>query len=190
VGSLVTFDKFLSNESLAGFMMYSRLDANGWSHSQVESRYSYGPFLALDRFGLPHMTYLQPGNNESYILKYAYIAAPELSGEAIGFSIATKKGKQTVTGQLMIENEGTLAVKKCAIAFYLSDNDTFDATDQLIGKAIKVPGLLPGESKPVSFSVPYTASMSGKYLLAVIDSQKTVSEINEGNNIVVVGKMP
>ena len=179
----------LSGEVDIGFLRYSRRDVNGSSSIQIDSQYSIEHSMALDRLGLPHIAYLQPLKG-SYVLEYASVSMSELSGEAVTYSIGTNKGKKSVNAQVLISNNGTQSIKKSDVAFYISDNDIFEPGDLRVGKAAKISNLLPGQSRTISFSIPYTATMSGKKLLAVIDSAKAVSEINEGNNVIVIGTLP
>ena len=101
----------------------------------------------------------------------------------------TKKGtKCKIKGILNIQNNGNEKASSSYISFYLSNNDLSDAEDMLL-KQTSTGKMNVGKNKnkKLKYKFPLDASASGKYIIAVIDADETLQEINESNNHVVFG---
>jgi hypothetical protein len=89
-------------------------------------------------------------------------------------------------GELDVFNPGTETADRSVVRFYLSDDDVLDAGDTLLSESHVGP-LKSQETRRVRFNAALKSSASGKYLIAVLDATDAVTEVNELNNIVVVG---
>ena len=95
-----------------------------------------------------------------------------------------------VEGVLMAFNPGTFAAGNSLTRFFLSSDAVFDAGDELVGEE-KVPSLEPDESVEVAFKLklPKGRNATGEFLIAVMDADDQVPEVNENNNVVVSGEI-
>jgi hypothetical protein len=94
--------------------------------------------------------------------------------------------KFRLQGSLDVFNPGTQTADRSIIRFYLSDDAVLDAGDVLVAERNLGP-LKSQETRRVQFNTALKQSASGKYLIAVLDADDAVVEVNELNNIVVFG---
>ena len=105
---------------------------------------------------------------------------PNLSGN--WKSLTTKsKGKQ-IAGTLQVINSGNAAAGSFSVTYYLS-NDGITPLNILSSNTVA--GLKAGKSTNLTFSYNTATSLTGKYIIAVIDSGNQIAETNENNNIAV-----
>jgi hypothetical protein len=91
-------------------------------------------------------------------------------------------------GALDIFNPGTQTADRSVVRFFLSDDAVLDAGDALVGESRLGP-LKSQETRRVQFNATLKSSASGKYLIAVLDADNAVVEVNELNNTVVSGPL-
>jgi hypothetical protein len=91
-------------------------------------------------------------------------------------------------GSLDVFNPGTQTADRSVVRFYLSDDAVLDAGDALVGESRLAP-LKSQETQRVRFNAALKNSASGKYLIAVLDADNVVVEVNELNNTVVFGPL-
>jgi C1A family cysteine protease len=104
----------------------------------------------------------------------------------------TKKGlKCKIKGKFVIQNNGNQDARSSSIRFYLSNDNIYDGGDTLL-KKVSVAKIKTGRStqKSFSYSFPYGASPSGKYIIAIVDADNIVAEVRETNNNIVFGPLP
>lgn len=120
---------------------------------------------------------------------------PDLSGEWLSLSKTCKNNKKgikcKIKGKFSVMNIGNRNSQASVVNFYLSDNETFDAEDIFL-KQVSLGKLRAGKTtlKTLSKDFPYDFSVSGKYIIAVIDFYNNIIEMNENNNILVYGLIP
>jgi subtilase family serine protease len=87
-----------------------------------------------------------------------------------------------------VSNIGNKDAPSTYVDFYLSDSGAFDEEDTLLRRS-PTGTIKASKSKGIKFSYnfPLGQSASGKYIIAVIDADDTVSELDEENNIAVFG---
>lgn len=99
-----------------------------------------------------------------------------------------EKGKVNV----VVTNQGTKEIKEpLDINFYASTDSVLNSNDELLGSLNRQRiNLEPGESKTFNlnfaspeFRTPSTVAPGAYYLLAEVDSSKTIPESNETNNL-------
>jgi hypothetical protein len=121
------------------------------------------------------------------------VAGPDLTGEWVSPPSQTCKGsgssqKCKITGSLRVENIGNRDVVTTSyVEFYLEG----EIEDTLM-KRISVGKLKKGKSSIVklSYSLPTGANAQGKYVLAMIDADDAVGEIDEDNNLIFYEEIP
>jgi hypothetical protein len=105
---------------------------------------------------------------------------PDLTGSWSSLKFNSKNG--TCSGRLSVENAGTLDASAFSVAFYLSDNGTDTVGDPIAVDTIR--GVRIGRSSNASFRYKCDISLTGKYVIAIIDSGNEIFEKNEDNNSV------
>jgi hypothetical protein len=89
---------------------------------------------------------------------------------------------------LNIQNTGAKNAAASTVKCYLSDDNIFDDADTLL-KQKSVTNIKAGESldKSLKYTFPYGETVTGKYIIAVIDADNTVVKTGEDNNQTVYG---
>jgi hypothetical protein len=125
------------------------------------------------------------GNDyEIYLASYgeSLVYAPDLYAKYKSFH--TKDFGKKISASFQIENIGRYDSSAFTIGIYLSDNGS-ELKEPPLDKRFINDGLMVGRSKVETLAYASKESLSGKYLVFVIDSEKEVNEINEGNNWIV-----
>ena len=93
-------------------------------------------------------------------------------------------------GALIVENVGQTNVPRSRVAIYLSGDNSLDGSDLLL-RRYNVPKLAPRQTSKTSVSVktPVGVSAAGKYVIALVDAEGIVPDINASNNVVVTGPL-
>lgn len=123
------------------------------------------------------------------------VTAPDLTGTWTSLTQTCKntmKGiKCKIKGRLNIQNIGNWDALSSFVRFYLSDDNTYDGGDTFL-KQVATGKIKKGKSKnrTLSYSFPLGVTVSGKYIIAVIDADNTVVEANETNNNITYGPIP
>jgi len=120
---------------------------------------------------------------------------PDLTGswakELSQTCIQTKEGQEcTLKGTLAVKNIGNEEAASTQVDFYLSGNDMVNQEATLLN-SFSTEKLEAGASDAIQFSykVPVGASLKGQYIVAIIDQEDLIQEIDEKNNIVVAGPL-
>lgn len=123
-------------------------------------------------------------------------SGPDLVGQWVVGPTQSCKGtgskmKCKIKGRLQVTNSGSEAARTSSrLRFYLSSDSVLDGDDTAL-KEVAVGALKPGksQSKNLSYSLPLGESATGRYVIAVIDADNSVQEVDEGNNRVVGGPL-
>jgi hypothetical protein len=96
-----------------------------------------------------------------------------------------------LSGNLRVRNDGYKSVDSVSVRYFLSDDGIYDAADQFL-KKFGTGELLWGESKGFSFSykLPVGETAAGRYVIAVIDINNKIVELDDTNNEIVFGPVP
>ncbi len=99
--------------------------------------------------------------------------------------------KCKLEGTLAVENAGYNDLASSSVYFYLSNDGTYDPGDTYLKK--KSTGKVKyANSKNIAFAYKFPVGMTltGKYIIAVLDATGKVLEVDEGNNTIVSGAIP
>jgi hypothetical protein len=128
-----------------------------------------------------------PGNNETHCAVKVYPffnSAPDLTGFTGLISRTSQPTGSKLTGNFVVVNDGDMPSGKCTIKYYLSQDDTLDPQDQLVGTAgLKNLHAKSALNKRFKLKVPSNAE--GCHIIAVIDAGDRNAENDEINNVVV-----
>jgi len=113
---------------------------------------------------------------------------PDLSGAWSNISKKKVGTRYRVSGKLTVSNTGTQKASRATVKVYLSDNATYELSDQYLGSTTMNINANRSASKTFNYFV--TEDPTGKYLIALIDPDNTIQESNENNNIGVSNVIP
>jgi|GEM_PF-6336090 len=107
------------------------------------------------------------------------LGLPDLTGTWL--TLTSSNGGKFVSGTLVLSNIGPVSAGTFRVAFYLSDDGS------TLGNLLKTStirrGIAAGTTKNISFSTrSKRISLSGKFLIALIDSTHSVTESDKNNN--------
>lgn len=115
----------------------------------------------------------------------------DFSGTFSKLTRKTSKGKDTLSFTLAIFNGGIVQSRgSFKVKFYISNDATLGSGDTLVfTKTLKDNDsegrIKPGNTVSVSGSVSVSSPTQGKYMIAHIDSENSICESNESNNIAI-----
>ncbi len=120
------------------------------------------------------------------------VPSPDLTGQWTFFNQICKTKKEGVQckikGNILIQNIGHLDAQTSFVAYYLSNDSTYDNSDKFLKQVstgkVKV---VKDKNKKLSYTFPLGESATGKYVIAIIDASNIVNESNEGNNNILYG---
>lgn len=99
-----------------------------------------------------------------------------------------EKEKSTIDATLLVTNPGTDLASASVVRFYLSSDETL-SSDGLLLEQTQLDPLAPGTTTTVELRAKVKKGQiaSGMYLIAVLDADNDVPEVNEANNFIVFG---
>lgn len=122
--------------------------------------------------------------NKSLVSAFSNTASTIAAGgspELTGFWSRMTYANGMVSGTVQVSNAGGSTAVQSMVTFYLSADGTTPGT---VLRKYSAPVLQAGRSINIGFLYTSRAVLSGKYILAVIDSTNSVAESNEANNSV------
>lgn len=96
----------------------------------------------------------------------------------------------TLSGGFTLQNLGLVSVRTAQAQLYLSADAILSPESDRLLRAIRVARLAPGQARAVSFRTRTGPSLTGQFLIAVIDPGNVIPETNETDNIVIFGPLP
>ena len=114
------------------------------------------------------------------MLAYFEASSPDLAGSWSGVGVAAG----VLRGTLRVENQGTGKAKGVPISLYLSSDAVLDPGDTRLPARLKLRGLAPGAERAVAVSVEAASARSGLYLIAVIDPDNELDDLDRSDNTV------
>jgi len=134
--------------------------------------------------------------SEPLLVTATPVPLPDLTGQWTSLVQAcrsTKSGlKCKISGKLSIQNVGTVNAPSSFVRFYRSDDEVYNEGADSFLKQVATGTIKVGKSKSktLSYSFPLRETVTGDYIIAVIDADNTVEEADEGNNYIVFGPIP
>jgi hypothetical protein len=102
--------------------------------------------------------------------------------------VDSRRGVIRGRGKLKVENRGSVNTPSAIeVKFYLSEDGT---TPTRLLRTVTIAPLAAGEAKEIRIMFSSSTSVSGQYLLAVIDPADQIEEANEANNRPNFGPLP
>jgi len=141
-----------------------------------EPRNLAGPDRGADEFVPPTET------------RYGAAVIPNL------FATKTQSGRRVrtrnyVKAGLHLKNIGTGEARQVRVQLALSDDPQIDGFDRILRNYV-VRGLGAGRTKSISLNIAMHNKTSGKYLLAVVDPERTVINGEDTSQVAVYGPLP
>jgi uncharacterized repeat protein (TIGR01451 family) len=87
-------------------------------------------------------------------------------------------------GQFTLSNLGLLSVRSVAVRFYLSSDGVLSLESDRLLRQVRVPRLTLGQARALSFRAITGPSITGQYLIAVIDPGNLIPESDKTDNII------
>lgn len=100
----------------------------------------------------------------------------------------TRRGRTTFSGKLLVSNKGPGSFRSSTIRYYASTDTTWSPDDTpLVTQRLSAVRPLKTKRVPVTIRLQSGATLSGKYVIAVLDPYNVLPELNETNNTAVAG---
>jgi len=119
--------------------------------------------------------------------------AADLTGEwkSLSQSCNSSTSVCKLSGSLRVRNVGYKNIDSASVRFFLSDDEVYDGVDQFLTK-FGTGQLSWGDSKGFSFAykLPVGETATGRYVIAVLDINNKIVELDETNNGIVFGPVP
>jgi photosystem II stability/assembly factor-like uncharacterized protein len=137
------------------------------------------------------------GHRSGILLNAEFIfgaANPDLTGQWKSLKQTCKIFPHTkceINGSIIIQNVGNQKARSFTVDFYLSDDDQYEEGDIFLER-VSTGRIKAGDSvvKKLRYRLPVGESASGRYIIAVIDPEDVVTELDEVNNEVAYGPIP
>lgn len=110
---------------------------------------------------------------------------PDLTGAWQGMTQKCGRKGCRVKGAIEITNEGSTDAGNSTALFYLSADAVLDSSDEFL-KGVPTGKMRVGRTKVRRLNMRRAESVSGSYILAVLDGNEDLAEMNEANNVVPI----
>jgi len=128
-----------------------------------------------------------------FLVQQAGSSGPDLAGtwSLLEQKCGLKSGLCKLRGTLLVTNVGDQPAGKTLLRFYLSADTTLDAGDLLL-KEVKVKALKSGKTvkRKLKAKLPEGTTASGQFVLAVLDADGVLPEIDESDGVVASAVLP
>jgi hypothetical protein len=103
----------------------------------------------------------------------------------------TCKKKCALKGHFAIQNSGPSKVPPSVLAVYLSNDAILDGTDTLL-KSYRVGSIAGSKSvtRNIKINLASGTSASGKYVIALVDADDAVPDVDDSDNVAAYGPLP
>jgi hypothetical protein len=167
-----------------------------------------GSTVALSNAGSPTPTFTTPQVTSDTVLTFELVVADDQGNsdsDSVNVTVLNSADGPDLAGEFtavqsdplsitfLVKNIGTeTTTEGFTVKFFLSEDETLDGSDsQVYKKTIKVKGskgtIQPGGSLKISKTL--KLSGQGKVLIAFVDSNNSIAETNEENNITVATQL-
>ena len=170
--------------------VYTYFDGVDWRGILVDKKNAgFNVAVAVDGNRVVHGLYRLGRGNRS-TLKYAQITLPDVTGHWDLTDLIDGPESLRVDATLTVRNQGTDKSKSVPVAFYLSEDAVLDDGDTLLPLIRKTGGLKPDAEKVLSLEFQLQETALGKYLIAVIDPDKILDDLDRPNNTIAIQLLP
>jgi hypothetical protein len=174
---LVTFLATLATKGQE-ILLLLRHDGEAWRSALLAKKDAgFHPRLVAAPGGGLHGTW-QLGAPNSPSLLHGVFTFPDLAGAWGGVGEAGG----VVRGTLAVENRGTQRAQGVPVALYRSGDAVLDAGDVFLGPKPRLRSLAPGAASELSIEVELAGDPSGEYLIAVIDPERKLDDLDRRDN--------
>lgn len=171
----------------AAVSIYAFNDGMGWNGMLVDPKNAgYDPSLVLTDAGIAYGTYCAAGKKDTATAKWVRLALPDLAGIWSNVSLTEAGGISTVTATVTVHNNGVEKSVPSHLLVVISSDSTVDMNDEMWSVMPKVKGLKPGGMLEMTVAFRYPGSLTGKYLIGVIDPELLTCDRNMLDNLVPV----
>lgn len=119
---------------------------------------------------------------------------PDLAPASITFKTKIKDGVESVKNfTLLVDNLGDGKAENTRLHYYLSDDDVLSTETDLLFHQHSLGAVKVGKTKKKTVGggvLKQAGAVSGQYVLAVVDAEEAVEELDEENNVVVSPVLP
>lgn len=122
-----------------------------------------------------------------YWLRHFSVALPDLQPEWEQALVSASEGDSIVQGTLRVTNRGAGRSRATWVRLYLSDDDVLDPSDEAVGRARRLRRIRPGRDRTLTVSFRTPSTLAGRRLLAVVDEEGRLDDIDRENNFAVIG---
>ncbi len=177
---------YLSSGASGDFVIYAYHDGADWRGTALTHHpASDWAQLAIDANGVGSGAYALSGRAfDTQVTKLVRVPLPDVSGDWASLALSEQGGKSRVDAVLAVRNEGALRSKSAQIALYLSDDAVLDPGDVPVAVHKSTGGVAPGSTKTVKLSFERTGSLAGLYLIAVLDPQGRIDDLDRSNDTI------
>ncbi len=134
----------------------------------------------------------QTDSNLGKVLVGVGMAAPpsDFAGHWVDLAQICKK-KCTLKGHFAIQNSGPTNEPAGVLAVYPSNDAILDGSDTLL-KQYRVGSICGGKSvnRNIKINLPAGTSTSGQYVIAFVDADDSVPDVDDSDNVAAYGPMP
>jgi hypothetical protein len=200
-----TFDRvYLTVPVTAGNTYLVRFAGSGeqvfFFNFRVDGPLAVGQSADCNTNGVPdecELDFTTDANNNGKFDKCETASSPcanfyPLMSQPATLACRTQYGRQVcyLSAALKVYNGGDVQGIPRTIAYYASNDETWDASDQLVTSRLLFTRIYPDRLISVSLrGHRVDGSLAGKYLLAIVDYKNGVRECDESNNVVSLGQM-
>jgi hypothetical protein len=160
-------------------------DGVEWRSVPLSTRGREWTRLSIDPNGVTQAAYaVYLGSENLQLAKSASVALPDVTGEWTSLAVTDQGAKSRVDAVLEVRNLGAGKSKGTPIALYLSNDAVLDPGDVPLSLHKAAGAVAPGDTRRVKISFARTGSLTGLYLIAVLDPKGRLDDLDRPNNTI------
>lgn len=115
--------------------------------------------------------------------------SPDLNGYVNRLRVRGNVSRTNVRAQLVVFNTGSADAGPFLVRTFLSSDSRLSYDDTEIGKPRRVRRLAAGKFRRLAAGGQFSGAAEGKFLIAVLDGEKSIGDGNYGDNIIVSSRL-